>query len=37
MDTEKIIRLGHELQAELGFHPDDRICCIKNILIIFFR
>lgn len=22
MDTEKRIRLGQELQAELGFHPE---------------
>ncbi|MFT4805578.1 MAG: hypothetical protein ACI9YE_002800 [Psychroserpens sp.] len=22
MDTEKTIRLGQELQAELGFHPE---------------
>jgi antitoxin component HigA of HigAB toxin-antitoxin module len=25
MDTEKIIRLGQELQTELGFHPVDGI------------
>jgi hypothetical protein len=22
MDTEKLIRLGHEIQSELGFHPE---------------
>jgi hypothetical protein len=25
MDTEKLIRLGHEIEAELGFHPEDRL------------
>jgi hypothetical protein len=25
MNTEKIIRLGHEIQVELGFHPVDGI------------
>lgn len=25
MNTEKIIRLGHEIQVELGFHPEDGI------------